>query len=313
MPTLTILPKFAFKSSIKAKVRIVLMKVLSKVDEHYRIATVDFNNLLDCQTPEVKNNFLIFFKTIPNCYIYTNEYITFKRDILKKELGIWPTVKKCSTIDPNLNLEQANIILAEYHRFRRYFYNRKNQQEVFVPEITILSSFINQKVVIKLIKFFEEHKITEYYLYFYCLSEAYQWNRVWSLPSCVSGKALDIWTNNADRIRNDLIKEQMNKENTVKSISIWVDKFDYIEDRKAIYINNKQEDVCFNNPDQTFGYHPKSEICKSCSLKEQCGKRLREAFKKVSNSNLDILKIRGKLISIEEANKELSKHGEFKI
>jgi arginyl-tRNA synthetase len=45
----------------------------------------------------------------------------------------------------------------------------------------------------------------------------------------------------------------------------------------------------------------------------QCSEKIQQVFKNISNSDLDIVKIRDKIITVDEANKELAKYGEFRL
>jgi hypothetical protein len=236
---ITILPKFAFNTSIKAKVRIVLIKLLTKLDQNCQICKLDFLEFLSKQTPYVQVHFIIFLNKYYSCFSWNNTHLTIDKDSIRKKLGIYPNIALSNKqFIPNLDYVKLYEIINEYNRFRRDFYNKKGIYD-FIPDITLTP--YNQHALIKLDKFFTNHNITEYYLYFHTLSDKY--NFIWDFKACYSAKAFDTWTNNANRVRIVLNQQETAKNNTLAPLSIWVDLYESNEDRKSFLVNKGQEDA----------------------------------------------------------------------
>jgi hypothetical protein len=167
---------------------------------------------------------------------------------------------------------------------------------------------------VNMITFLNHNKITDWMLYFYCLFDAAKWGYVWNIKHCYQPRCLDMYTDKKDKCAldiQDLLQKRIEvvKQSKGDAQSKWFTIYPIVEDRKQKLQDSNKEMICMANISELLGYHPLSETCTRCKLQSQCAERISMIFKKLSNSDLDISKIRDRMISVEKAIARLKELG----
>lgn len=242
-------------------------------------------------------------------FSYNNDdVVTINMPMLKKRFGL--SVRVLETKKIEVDLEKINKVFTAYNEVRNLFYYKKGNPHMPMMQLTKA----RYKNLMLIANFLELNKVEDWHLYFYCLFEASHWAFCWCLNRCATPEAYDLYTNLKAKCANEIeitrknyedAKTKRFKEAKGEATSRWFSLFDFVEKQKEIYANRDQAEICMNNSDLTLGYHPLSKICVACPLKPQCALSLTELFQNITRTNLDIIKVRGKLITIEEARKWL--------
>jgi len=166
----------------------------------------------------------------------------------------------------------------------------------------------------KLITQLESNGVEDWYLFFYCLFSNNNWGMIWSLKACCSSTAADIYASRKNKCEQELTridtvilekKDEEYAKATGAAQSRWLNVYDHVERLKKRYVNKDQMNMCMMNMDNTLGYHPLSDICCGCPIKDMCSKNIYKWFQEISKSELDIIKLRGRIVSVSEAEKHL--------
>lgn len=276
MRTISLTDKF-FELEEGVKIRLLL------VFEHIMDSAINihlFNSIID-DSP-------IFCNT--NYFEESKDIVKVNVPLLKAHFGISVKVKEIKEPEKLRDFDKAVKLLTAYNDVRTLLYIKQGKNYVTRVELTpALYKDINN-----LICFLESNKVEDWYLFFYCLCVSCQWKFMWMLRSCTNAKAYDIYNDRQKQCRIE-IEAQKNQSIQPPPKDRWVDIFDHLEERKKKYISAGQEEVCMNNMDQMLGYHPMSQYCNSCRLKEMCKEKIRNEYFMATKSSLDILEIRGKM------------------
>ena len=210
----------------------------------------------------------------------------------------------------DIDFNKVNKLLKAYNEVRQMHYWKKGMYYIS-PIGSDPDEFDSYNKIIKLL---EDNKIEDWFLYFYCLSHACRWSFLWKFKSCYSPKALDMYhvvkstcIAEIDKTKAKFLRDK--KKESEEKKSRWFSLYEHIEDKKRRYINRGSEVICMNNMDQNLGYHPLSEACSECKVKAECAKKIQDYFKFISKTELDILQIRGKITSVEEAEGVIESEG----
>ena len=216
-----------------------------------------------------------------------------------------------------INFERVAKLLKAYNEVRDIYYEKqlgiKSKQVLPVALKPNLTSIYN-----KVLSFLDTNNITDFFLYFYCLHYHSEWKFVWSLKSCYSPRCLDIYTSRKEtcqteiqRVDDKILAKQQDEfeEFSGSKHSRWIHLYPHIERIKRRHIDLGQEKICLSGINYTLGYHPLSDECIRCALKVACSKQIYKFFQNLTKSDLDILKLRGKIISVEEAKSKLKQLG----
>lgn len=228
----------------------------------------------------------------------TNEYLFDPKKL--RRVGIYLTERKITHVD--IDFDKVTKLLIAYNQARDLLYKRRNN--TLVTPVTQKLSM--HKHYNNMINMFEANHIEDWYLYFYTLFASLDWRFCWSIKGSYSDRAFDMYSNNVSRFRDiaygskDIVRQQ----------SKYLDIYQHIEDLKRVLINKKQERVCYMRLEDLLGYHPKSVVCQCCPASETCAIKIRDMFKTVTGTDLDIVELRAGHIDMKMAEKVL---GDFDL
>jgi hypothetical protein len=111
---------------------------------------------------------------------------------------------------------------------------------------------------------------TDYTAYFYAMFCAGGWRRVPSLHRCLGPSAADAWMNNRDEALEMLGSESLSVRTLSEVSSPWRDLNPKTEETKKKLISTGLPAICISRIQELNGYHPRSEVCISCSKAEDC-------------------------------------------
>lgn len=232
-----------------------------------------------------------------------------------RKIGIWINEAKVKAIE--IDQTKAHALMQCYNEVRNIFYQKQEKREDFVADPLPLKPSRYHDVK-NCYEFLEAHKIQDWFLYFYSLCACTNWGVVWALKSCYSPKALDCYTNNKDRCKEEITRkakamiEEVNKieaQKTGTQPNRWTSMYQHVEDIKTRLLKRNQAEVCYSRGDDLLLYHPQSTVCQGCPLKGSCAAKLYKYFQEVSKSTVDILQVRAGMITIPQATEQLRKEG----
>lgn len=296
MKKITLTSKFIENTSLSDPEKWGLIELLNLVEDG-KVHSSYLSYFFPQSIPEFFTNDLLF--------TVDKEIVTVNTAFLKTQYGIALIESKQEEIE--IDVKKVSKVLKAYNEVRSLFHMKQGR-----PEVPLLQPSKNiYKNLMLIHSFFELNGIEDFYLYFYCLFDSTNWTICWYLKQATHPKCLDIYVNNKVRC-NGIIKDEESrarKEKEGNANSIWVATFDFTERKKEMYVNSGQAAVCFNNINETLGYHPKSPVCLSCPCNVACAAKIQEVFQNVSQSKLDILQIRGNIMSVTEAQRVIKDAG----
>lgn len=210
--------------------------------------------------------------------------------------------------------EQSVEVMKAYNKVRSEFYQRQGN---FVPSPLKFTGVLRNAAA-SVAKYCIEHKITDYELYLHTFCHHRKWEALPYLNHCHQPWCYDIYTNNKDvvtslRVEQEHLDEQEKKEReartTGKKKSIFRDIFISCERVKMNFKRTDERHLCMAHFEDTLGYHPRSKICKECSLAEQCREQLDNKVREVSDGLVDIVALRNGKQDLAIMQKQLDDRG----
>jgi hypothetical protein len=175
------------------------------------------------------------------------------------------------------NQKQAEQILEAYDRVREEFYKRRGNH-INLPKLCVTK----KKILLAgdLATLLEHHEIDDYYAYIYSVFQHYDWQMVPSMNKIVLEENIDYWSGHEGEVYSDIAERAQQKkarkdfeflsQQTMLSLQPAVEKM------KARFASKNAFSLCQDNLHSTLGYHPLSDICKVCPVKEACKKALQQ-------------------------------------
>jgi hypothetical protein len=223
--------------------------------------------------------------------------VSINRDNLK-QLGLTIQEKKVETYD--IKAEDLSKLLASYNEVRNICLSKREGKDFAVQPVPFDPK--QMKHYHNIIKFFEQTKIEDWFLFFYTIHMANKWAWIYSLPQCCTAKVFNVYFNSKDRAQAEIdetrqrIKEQaadQKAKDEGSKASVWFAYYPHIEElKKDLVITQSKPEICFNRSQDLLGYNPKSNTCNACPLKGTCADTLRKFFMDLSKSTVDILPLR---------------------
>ena len=211
--------------------------------------------------------------------------------------------------------QQAIEVMKAYNNVRSQFYGRK--EGGFIPS-PIRFTGVLRNAAVKVALFCGQHMIEDYVLYFQTLCHERAWAALPYLNHCHGEWCYDVYQNNTDDVRALQAEEERLEEHrkqdeldrrSGKKHSIFKDLQYSIELIKMNYRRTGETNVCMSNLDDTLGFHPKSNICKRCNVKEECQKRISTYILRLTDGLVDIVALRSGSQDVAELQDELDRHG----
>lgn len=154
----------------------------------------------------------------------------------------------------------------------------------------------------------------DYRAYFYTQFDHRQWERIVFLNHCATDRAWDLWLQDGSANKGHIfvLDKQVADRSEIdfSSRSPYRDIYPWVErNKKHLVLTLKDPEHCFRNMSFTFGYHPKSEICKVCPIAQKCATVLFQGVIMITNGAVDVMALRRGDITLEWACSEVRKRG----
>lgn len=295
MNKITLSPKF-IRKRIPPEAKWFLIEILS-TSEDFKLPLDTYTNILAKYLKLYPHDDVSKYTSV-RLYYQSDNLIHFLPEALKKEgIGFrMPNNYKPVDVDP----EKVTRLMFAYNRARTHYY-MKIKHFVIPPLVAKPSILGHCKATVD---FLDANDIQDWEVYFFALFIYHGWNRVLSLIHCHSPECLDKYNNCRIKALRELEQIKISNEK-VEEKSIWVDTYGSVEDRKRQLLDEATSEVCLNNIEETLGYHPQSLVCQSCPLAGECKDRINKKFREISKSDLDITDVRGRIVSVEEAERRV--------